>query len=104
MKIPALTGPELLELCRRSITGFLEHDIPTYAAALAYRALFALFPFFAFLVLLLGLLGIGSFFEWLIDQAHSALQAQYANQAEQLIRQSLYQAQGGQLLSSVIII
>jgi membrane protein len=104
MKIPASLSPELMELCKRSIRGFLEHDMPTYSAALAYRALFALFPFFAFLVSLLGLLDIGGFFEWLIDQAHSALQTQYANQAEQLIRQSLYQAQGGKLLSSVIII
>ncbi|MDX6380843.1 MAG: rane protein [Rubrobacteraceae bacterium] len=104
MKIPASIGPELLEVCRRSIRGFLEHDMPTYSAALAYRALFALFPFFAFLVALLGLLDIGGFFEWLINQTHSALQAQYANRTEQLLRQGLYQAQGAGLISSVIII
>ena len=88
----------------RSVRSFLEHDMPTYAAALAYRALFALFPFFAFLVALLGFLEITSFFEWLIDQTRSALQEQYARTGEWLIRQGLYQAQGGELLSSVVVL
>ncbi len=79
------------------------HDMPTYAAALAYRALFALFPFCAFLVALLGFLGISGFFEWLIEQTRSALQEQYAEVGEQLIRQIQYQA-GGELLSGVVII
>jgi membrane protein len=88
----------------RSVRSFLEHDMPTYAAALAYRALFALFPFFAFLVALLGFLEITSFFEWLIDQTRSALQEQHARTGEWLIRQGLYQAQSGELLSSVVVL
>ncbi len=88
----------------RSVRSFLEHDMPTYAAALAYRALFALFPFFAFLVALLGFLEITSFFEWLIDQTRSTLQEQHARTGEWLIRQGLYQAQGGELLSSVVVL
>ncbi len=93
----------LLEVSKRSIRGFLEHDMSTYAAALAYRTLFALFPFFAFVVALLGFLEISGFFEWLIDQVRSTLQEQYAGLGERLIKQSLYQARG-ELLSSVVII
>ncbi len=93
----------LLEVSKRSIRGFLEHDMSTYAAALAYRTLFALFPFFAFVVALLGFLEISGFFEWLIDQVRSTLQEQYAGLGEQLIKQSLYQARG-ELLSSVVIL
>ena len=96
-------GLKLLRVSKRSIRSFLKHDMPTYAAALAYRALFMLFPFLAFLVVLLGFLGIIPFFAWLTDQIRSALQEQYAGEVERLIRQSMYQAQG-ELLSSVSII
>ncbi len=99
-----MRGLDLPEVSKRSVRSFLEHDMPTYAAALAYRALFALFPFFAFLVALLGFLEITGFFEWLIDQTRSALQEQYARVGEWLIRQGLYQAQSGELLSSVIVL
>jgi membrane protein len=104
MKILVPRGPELLEISRRSIEGFSKHDMPTYAAALAYRMLFALFPLLAFLVALLGFLGINSFFEWLIEQSYSALQGQYAGLGERLVIQVQYQAQGGGLLSSVVAI
>jgi uncharacterized BrkB/YihY/UPF0761 family membrane protein len=52
---------------RHSIRKYLKHDdMPSYAAALAYRALFALFPFSALLVALLGILEVVDFFDWLI--------------------------------------
>src|SRR5919202_1307125 len=103
MKIPEARGLELLELSQQSVRNFFKHEMTTYAAALAYRALFVTFPLLALLVTLLGFLGIGSFFEWLIDQTRSALQVQEAVVAEQAISQSLHQAQGG-LLTSVSII
>ena len=96
-------GLKLLRVSKRSIRSFLKHDMPTYAAALAYRALFALVPFFALVVALLGFLEISVFFDWLFDQMRSALQEQYAGEVERLVRQSQYQAQGA-LLSSVSII
>jgi membrane protein len=77
--------------------------MPTYAAALAYHALFALVPFFAFVVALLGFLESSIFFDWLFEQMRSALQEQYAGEVERLVRQSQYQAQGA-LLSSVSFI
>jgi membrane protein len=104
MKVLRSRGLEFLEVSKGSVRSFLEHDMPTYAAALAYRALFALFPFFAFLMALLGFLEITSVFEWMIDQTRSTLQEQYARTGEWLIRQGLYQAQGGELLSSIIVL
>ena len=83
----------LFEVSRRSIRKYLRDNMLEYSAALAYRALFALFPFVALLVGLLGFLGIGGLFDWLIEQASSALQDQYAAFVEWVIRQSQYQAQ-----------
>ena len=104
MKVPKTRGPELLKLSKRSVRSFFKHAMFIYAAALAYRALFAIFPFLALLVTLLGLFQIGSFFEWLTGQTSSVLQEQYAGLAERSISQSLQQAQGGLLTSSVGII
>jgi membrane protein len=92
----------LFEVSRRSIRKYLKYDdMPSYAAALAYRALFAVFPFFALLVALLGILGVVGFFDWLIDQAYAALQEQYARLGEQVIEEIQYQPQGELLLVTV---
>jgi membrane protein len=82
----------LFEVSRRSIRKYFRHNMLEYSAALAYRALFAFFPFLALLVGLLGFLGFSGFFDWLIEQASSALQEQYAAFVEWVIRQSQYQA------------
>src|SRR5215210_6326514 len=104
MKVPEPRGLEFLwTTTRQSTRGFLEHDMPTYAAALAYRTLFALFPFLALLVALLGFLEVSEFFEWLIEGMRSALQEQYARLAEQLIGQIQRQTQGELLLSMFAI-
>ncbi len=104
MKVPKSRSLELLwAMTRHSMRSFFEHDMPTYAAALSYRALFALFPFLAFLVALLGLLEVSRFFEWLIEETSSALQEQYARLAEQLIAQIQHQTQGELLLSVIVI-
>ncbi len=93
----------LWKATKQSTRSFFEHDMPTYAAALAYRALFALFPFLAFLVALLSLLEVSRFFEWLIAGMRSALQEQYARLAEELIGQIQGQTQGELLLSVIAI-
>jgi membrane protein len=94
----------LFEVSRRSIRKYLKHDdMPSYAAALAYRALFALFPFFALLVALLGLLlGVVGFFDWLSDLVRSMLQEQYARLGEQAIGQIRDQARGGLLAFGIV--
>ena len=103
MRIPKSRGLWLLfEVSKRSIRKFLKYDdMPSYAAALAYRALFAFFPFFALLVALLGILEVVGFFDWLIDQAYATLQEQYARLGERVIEEIQYQAQGGLLLIGI---
>jgi len=77
----------------------------SYAAALAYRALFALVPFLALLVALPWFLGIGDFFiEWLIDQTSYTLGGQAAEVVKQWITQSQYPALGGWLSIGIVII
>jgi membrane protein len=57
------------EVLRLAATKFIADDMPTYAAALAYRLLFALFPFLIFLTKLLGFLRIPEMFNWMQSQA-----------------------------------
>jgi membrane protein len=103
MRVPESRSLRLLfEASKRSIRKCLKHDdMPSYAAALAYRALFALFPFSALLVALLGILEVVDFFDWLIDQAYSALQEQYARLGEQVIEEIQYESQGELLLITI---
>jgi membrane protein len=103
MRIPESRGLWLLfEVSKRSIRKFLKlDDMPSYAAALAYRALFALFPFFTLLVLLLGFLGVVGFFDWLIEQAYAALQEQYARLGERVIEQMQYESQSELLVITI---
>jgi membrane protein len=105
MRIPESRGLWLLfEVSKHSIRKYLKHDdMPSYAAALAYRALFALFPFSALLVALLGILEVVDFFDWMIDQAYSALQEQYARLWEQVIEKIQYESQGELLLITISI-
>ena len=79
MSTPESRGLRLLfAVSKHSLTCFAQHDMFTYAAALAYRALFALFPFFGFLIVLLGFFQISVFFEWVIEQGAFPLDEQYA--------------------------
>jgi uncharacterized BrkB/YihY/UPF0761 family membrane protein len=47
-----------LGLVVRALRGFLDHDMSTYAAALADRGLLALFPFVIFLIALISVLHV----------------------------------------------
>jgi membrane protein len=56
-------------ITKLAISDFLADDMPTHAAALAYRVLFSLFPFLIFLTTLLGFLGMPELFDWMREQA-----------------------------------
>lgn len=56
-------------IVRSAVTSFFSHDMPTYAAALAYRSLLSLFPLIVLLVALLGLMGVPELFQWMREQA-----------------------------------
>lgn len=69
MHIPGVRGLGVGAVARRSIKAFLDDNMLTYAAALAYHVLFAIFPFSIFLIALLGVLNTSNFFDWLLQQA-----------------------------------
>jgi len=105
MEVPGSRNLRILfEVSRRSVRKYLRHNMMEYSAALSYRALFAFVPLCVLLVTLPGLLGISGFFDWLIEQARSALVEQYAGVVEEWIEQSLYQAQGRLLPVSIVSI
>lgn len=64
-----LHGVSTFSLIKKTFQNFIADDMPTYAAALSYRALFSLFPFLLFLIAMLSFLNLGEFFTWLREQA-----------------------------------
>jgi membrane protein len=83
-------------LAKQVLVEFGEDAMPTYAAALAYRALFALFPFLLFLVALLGVLHLPQLFEWMQQQAALLVPAQAMDQVTRVIDE-MQTPQGGLL-------
>lgn len=53
----------VLRIAETAIHNFFRHRMTTYAAALAYRALFGLLPLVFLVVALLGLLRLDAFFD-----------------------------------------
>jgi membrane protein len=102
MQIPGLRGLSPYALVKESVKDFIADDMPTYAAALAYQVLFSLFPFIIFLVALLGFLNLGSFFDWLRQQAELFLPGQAMNEVNKVIAE-LRQPQGGLLSFGAIV-
>jgi membrane protein len=83
--------------------GFSRHDMPTYAAALAFRALLSLFPFLIFLTTLLGFLGVPEFFQWLREQASQVLPRQGLETVDTVLGE-LQEPQGGLMSVAVLLV
>ena len=71
----------------KAIERFVEDDMMTYAAAVAFQMFFSLFAFVIFLIALLGFLQIPSSFDQLVDQAETVLPGQAAWIVEQVTGQ-----------------
>lgn len=102
MTIPGLKGIEPVHLAKTAFQSFSKHDMTTYAAALAYSALFALFPFLIFLIALLGFLNIPGFFDWILEQAENAVPSDAFDRLTQVIDQIQGQSRGGLLSFGII--
>lgn len=103
VRIPGMRNLGFVELGKRSARAYLEDDMMTYAAALAFRMLFALFPFVIFLVALLGFLKIPGFFDWLLNQLQTVLPQQAMGPLEKVVGQVRDQGRGGLLSFSIIV-
>jgi membrane protein len=98
----ATRSVSVLRVAKLAIKDFMADDMPTYAAALAYRVLFSLFPFLIFLTTLLGFVGLPQLFEWLREQAAYVLPGEAMNLVNTVLSE-LQTPQGG-LMSFAIAI
>jgi membrane protein len=94
----------LVDLGKRSIKKYIEHDMPLYAAALSFRAFVALIPFSIFLVALLAYLPIPGFFDWLLGKAQQVLSGSAMGQAKLVLQQVRDFALGGWLALAAIVV
>lgn len=95
MKLPWVGKIRLMKVIPTVVREYIEDDMVTYAAALAYHTLFALFPFMLFLVALLGFLQVPEFFDWLLDQARVALPREAYELIEGVVRNIEGSGSGG---------
>lgn len=103
MRFQTLRHIRLKVLARLTLKAFSANDMMTYAAALAFSGLFALFPFLIFLITLLGFLDVPQFFDWLLEQAQSALPADSYRLVEEVLSQIEGQTRGGLLSVSILL-
>ena len=103
MRIAGLRGLGVGTVAHRSIKDFLDDNMLTYAAALAFHALFAIFPFSIFLLALLGLLNTSNFFDWLLQQAQYVVPAQALAALRQVIAELRSQESEGLLSLGLIL-
>ena len=102
MDIPGLRGMKLPALIAAAVREFFADDMPTYAAALAYQALFSLFPFFIFLLALVGTLHLPDFISWLEQQAQMLLPSQAMEQVGKVLAE-LKEPRGGLLSTNALV-
>lgn len=103
MGLPGFNDMSLIEVGKRSVKGFMEDDMNTYASALTYRILLAIFPFLIFILTLLGALGLQDFFDWMLEEAQSAFPDELYSQFETIIDQ-VQSGASGSLLSFGLIL
>jgi membrane protein len=103
MQIPGFRGVRVRHVAKESVRCFLEDDMATYAAALAYQVLFAFFPFIIFLIALLSFLRAPGFFEWLMEQARAVLPQDAMGQVTEVIGEVQNRREGGLLSFGIIL-
>jgi membrane protein len=102
MRIPGLEELSPLDLAKRSFRDFNRDNMATYAAALAYNALFALFPFLLLLIALLGFLHVPGFFDWLLEQSESALPGDAYQRLREVVDEIQNRPRGGLLSFGIV--
>lgn len=103
MRLPGFHNSDPVEVGKRAFKGFSGDDMSTYAAALAYRAIFALFPFVIFLIALLGFLQLSQFFDWLLEQTQTVMPQDAYQRFADVINQVRNNQQGGLLSFGAVL-
>jgi membrane protein len=102
MRIPGLRGLPAGEVARHTWREFQKDDMWTFAAALAYHALFALFPFLLFLVAAFSFLDAPELFEWLLDQSRRFLPSDAQATVAEVVGEVRGQREGGLLSLGIV--
>lgn len=102
MQLPGFDDANPFEILKQAVQRFLKHDLSTYAAALAYSALFAIFPFLIFLIALLSTLDIPQFFDWMLEESASAMPEDAYSVFEGVIEGIRGNARGGVLSIGIV--
>ena len=102
MKILGLRGINIITLFKRTVTYYLENDMLTYAAALAFQALFSIFPFMIVLIAMLGMLDMMQFYEWIRSQTALLLPDEAMAQVEKVIDE-VQKPRGGLISIGLIV-
>lgn len=97
MRIPGMRGLTVRRLAGRVLAEFLEDDMLTYAAAMAYHLLIAVFPFIVVLVALLGFLNLEGLFDWLLERSRRALPGEAQRLVAEVVADVRTQNSGGLL-------
>lgn len=103
MRIPGLRGLRVRDVAKDTARAFLDDDVPTYAAALAFRILFSLFPFLIFLVAVFSFLDAPGLFDWLVTQGGQFLPGDARARVEQVIGEVRGQREGGLLSVGILV-
>jgi membrane protein len=102
MNIPGLRGLNPITIAKRTVTYYLENDMLTYAAALAFQALFSIFPFLIVLIAMLGMMDLMQFYDWIRDQLGVFLPNEAMAQVERVIEE-VRQPRGGLISIGLIV-
>lgn len=102
MRVPGLRGLRLRKLAVETYLAFDGDDMWTYAAAVAYSALFALFPFLLFLLALFSFVDQPTMFEWLLGQGRRVLPSDAYTQVQQVVDEVRGERNGGLLSLGVV--
>lgn len=102
MRIPGLGGVNIRAVASSTVREFLEDDMPTYAAALAYHTFFAIFPFLIFLLAGLSFLHLESLFGWLVERAEQALPEPALRRVVQVLGEVRERRHGGLLSFGIV--
>jgi membrane protein len=103
MNIPGLRGLNPITIAKRTVTYYLENDMLTYAAALAFQALFSIFPFLIVLIAMLGMMDLMQFYDWIRDQLGVFLPNEAMAQVERVIEE-VRQPRGGLISIGLIVV
>lgn len=106
--MPAQVFPDLRRVSpwtfsRRVVASYIADDMAIYAAALSFHALLALFPFLIFLLALLGFLQMPGFFDWVLEQAATALPGEAYLAVEDVIGTVQQQGETGLLSFGAVV-